>query len=373
MSYRILLVGGGTGGHVYPLVAVAEQARQVAQQKNITLELEFMGDGDVLRTSATELSLPCVAILSPKWRRYFSVLNFTDLFKFPIGLVQSLYSMWRFMPDCVFAKGGYSSFLPLLAAKLYNIPIYLHDSDAIPGKTVVMLSKLARKIFLASPAAQQYFPPAKTEVVGNPLRSGLLQSGFDRADALKSFQLDPSLPSILITGGSQGAQTINNVLLLALAQIVEKYQIIHQCGTANYKDISQKVKKLTAEGSDGYGSLIEQRYRAYPAFNTTQMAQAYQAADLVISRAGSQIYELAALGKPTIVIPLANAASNHQLANAQELARYGGVIIEESNLTPHILLFEIDRTYADRVQIAEKIKGFTNVDAATRIAGQLFS
>jgi len=373
-SYRILLVGGGTGGHITPLVAVAEQLKILPAPSDSTLEIEMLGDTSLLKESARSLGVRSHSILAPKVRSYASILNILDFFKFPIGFFQSLFHVWRFMPDVVFAKGGYASLLPVLIAKLFLIPVLLHDSDAIPGKTNIFLGKFADTVFLASPAAISYFYSQKIQVVGNPIRSEIVQSStIPPAQARQSFQLDHTLPTLLITGASQGAQPINDIILLALPQLVAKYQIIHQCGPNNLTGLQKSIDDIVKEEANEHGEQIKARYRLFGTLDTHQMANAYAASDVVISRAGSTIYECAILGKPTILIPLPHAASDHQMANAKELEKFGGVIIEQSNLTPHILLNEIDQCMMRKEEITQKIKQFSQSDAAEKIAQTLMS
>ncbi len=372
MAYKILLVGGGTGGHVYPLVAVAEEIQKKAAQSGLEAELLFMGDGDLLKDVAQQIGVKFKSILSSKWRRYFSFQNFIDIFKFPLGFFQSLFNVWLFMPDVIFAKGGYASFLPTLAGKLMMIPIVIHESDSIPGKTNIFLGKLSKKVFLAFASAIKYFDAQKSEVVGNPIRSNLLV-GADKAAALSAFALDPVKPTILITGASQGAKPINDVLLLSIVELAKKFQIIHQSGSPNYDDVSKQVLTIIKEGEALYGKDIQNNYRLYPVFDLAQMVLAYAAADVIISRAGSQIFEIAAIGKPSIVVPLKGSASNHQVENAREFSKFGATIIEEDNLTPHIFINEIEKAYEKRAELSEKIKKFAKPDAAMTIAEYLLN
>lgn len=373
-----MLAGGGTGGHIYPLVAVADEIRRQPRQnlEGAEVEIQFIGDsakskeGDIFNDEAKRLGIKFRRIMSPKWRRYFSFENLLDIFKFPIGLAQSLFYVWLFMPDVMFAKGGYASFLPALAARIFMIPLAIHESDAVPGKTTLFLSRLSQKVFLSLEAAKKYFKPNITEVVGNPIRS-LVLNQLNQAESRKAFSLDPTKPTLLIIGASQGSKIINNTIILGVVELVKKFQVIHQTGPNNFKEISQQLEKVILEGKDNYGQELQKNYRIFPILNANQMSLAYSAADVVVSRAGSSIFEIAAAGKPAILIPLKISASNHQLANARELAKFGAEVIEEDNLTPHILLNEIEKTYEKRAELSEKIKGFSHPDAAEIIAKYL--
>ena len=372
MAYRILLVGGGTGGHVYPLVAVAEELKNLSAQRGDKIELRFMGEGRFLKEEAERLGLKCNVIFSPKWRRYFSFQNFLDIFKFPLGLFQTIFHVWLFMPDIIFAKGGYASFLPVLVGKIFMVPIVIHESDSIPGKTNTILGKLARRIFLSFEKSKSYFNGDKCEVVGNPIRQGLLTT-VDETAALSAFNLNPTKPTVLVTGASQGAQKINESIVVALVELIKKFQVIHQCGQKNYDEMNKQITSIIKEGEHSYGSQIQENYRLYPFLNLEQLTLAYAAADVVVCRASSQVFEVAAVGKPVIVIPLENAANNHQLSNALEFAKFGATVIEEVNLTPHILINEIDRAFENRTELSKKIKQLSRPDAASKIAQYLLN
>jgi UDP-N-acetylglucosamine--N-acetylmuramyl-(pentapeptide) pyrophosphoryl-undecaprenol N-acetylglucosamine transferase len=370
MATRIMLAAGGTGGHIYPLLAVAEEISKIAGQEGISVELEFIGTGDILNDEAGKLGVKFKNVISPKWRRYFSLMNFVDILKFPLGFFQSLFFVWQFMPDIIFAKGGYASFLPSITAKLMMIPLVIHESDAIPGSTNVFLSKLAKKTYIAIESSSKYFSSKNIEVVGNPIRSALLNGG-DKGSALSIFGLDPAKPTILVTGASQGAKKINDLLLLSIAELTKSFQIIHQTGSKNYEEIKKQVEQIIKDGKDSYGAQISSNYRAYPVFDLGQMAAAYAACDVIVSRSGSQIFETAAVGKPAVLIPLKNSGNNHQLANAREIAKYGAIVIEEDNLSPHLFINEIMSAYNNRAELSEKIRGFAKIDAASKIATQI--
>jgi UDP-N-acetylglucosamine--N-acetylmuramyl-(pentapeptide) pyrophosphoryl-undecaprenol N-acetylglucosamine transferase len=367
---RILLVGGGTGGHIYPLVAVAEELKNLSVQSGDELELRFAGAGGLLKEEAEKLGVKCALILSPKWRRYFSFQNFVDVLKFPVGFLQAVFNVWLFMPDVIFAKGGYGSLLPSLAGRIFAIPLIIHESDSVPGKTNRFLGKRARKIFLSFESSKKYFNESKCEVVGNPFRRGLL-AGADKAAALGAFALNPDKPTVFITGASQGARKINEVLVLALVGLTGKFQVIHQCGEGNYEETNKQIVSIIKEGERIYGSQIQNNYRLYSRLDSSQLALAYSACDVVVSRASSQIFEVAAAGKPAVVIPLEGAANSHQLANAREFAKFGATVIEEANLTPHILINEIEKAFDNRAELSQRVRQFARPEAAAKIAAEL--
>ncbi|OGN27658.1 MAG: undecaprenyldiphospho-muramoylpentapeptide beta-N-acetylglucosaminyltransferase [Candidatus Yanofskybacteria bacterium RIFCSPLOWO2_01_FULL_49_17] len=368
---RILLVGGGTGGHVFPLVAVAEALKQL----DPSVDLVALGEGPFMGQAIAGAGIPYHSILAGKMRRYFSFWNILDPFKTLIGFVQSLWWLWFYMPDMVFCKGGYVSFPPALAAKLYFIPIYTHESDSTPGAANSIIGKLAKMVFISFESTAKFFKEGKTKLVGNPVRPALLNGNHDAA--LQSFNLRADKKTIFVAGGSLGSKHINEAILESLVQLVQQFQVIHQCGQSQLADVQSVVEKTEKEGEASYGAVIKDNYRLYPFLTAEQMAMAYAAADVVISRGGSSaIFELAALGTPAIIIPLSTQASRgDQVYNAAEFQKFGAVMIEESNLTSHILINQIEELLqpAKYQQVSQSIKQFAKPEAANIIANTLLS
>ncbi|OGN31607.1 MAG: hypothetical protein A3J01_01050 [Candidatus Yanofskybacteria bacterium RIFCSPLOWO2_02_FULL_45_18] len=368
---RILLVGGGSGGHVYPLVAVANALQKKAQQAGVSIELMALGEGKFLKRAATEAGLKFKLVVSGKMRRYASAFNLLDIFKLPVSFVQSLWHLYWFMPDAVFAKGGHASLMPAVAAKIFAIPLYIHETDSIPGQVNKFLGGLADKIFVSFPSSAKYFNAVKTVVTGNPVRSEIASG--NRNAALEFFKLDSSKKTIFVFGGSQGAKVLNGLIMSSLLALTADYQIIHQCGEGNYSDMDVEIKRLTEEKANTLGEAIRKNYRLFAFLNANEMAFAYAAADIIISRAGGSIFEMAMTGKPSIITPLEDSASDHQRQNAVEFSNYGAVIIEEQNLTTHILLNELQNILKpdNYAALSQKIKQFAVPDAADRIAIEL--
>lgn len=365
---RILLVGGGSGGHVYPLIAVADALREKSQQGGVDLELKLWGHGDFMINAAVEANLTATNIITGKIRRYFSFLNVLDFFKMMLGFVQSIFLMYWYMPDIVFAKGGSDSVMPAIAAKFYFIPLIIHESDSVPGLANRITSKIANKILVSFESSLKYFNPQKTTLVGNPVRRELAMG--DKTSAANFFKLDPNKQTLLIMGGSQGAQRINQLVLDSIVQLIQPYQVIHQCGESQYAKIKQEIEKYEKEGKTSYGSLLLNNYKLFPFLNFEELKSAYALADIIVSRGGGQIFEIAMLGKPVIIIPLSASAGNHQLGNALEFSHYGASILEEENLTSHIFINQIQSLLkSENYQaISERIKKFAKPEAAATIA-----
>lgn len=374
MKKRILLVGGGSGGHVFPLVAVADALKNKSLELGASLEIMVLGEGQFLKRAADENHLKSKSIMAGKFRRYFSFKNLLDLFKFPVGFIQSLWHIFWFMPDAVFAKGGYSSVSPGIAAKIYFIPLFIHESDSIPGMANKFLGKISKKVFLAFNDGSRFFNSKKVLLVGNPVRKGVLSGG--KGEGINFFNFSSGKKIILTMGGSQGARVINNIIIESLAILARDYQIIHQCGASQLKITKDEVDRLIKEGGESYGRNIENNYRLYPFLNFNELKQAYAASDIIISRAGANnLFEIAELGKPAIIIPIKNSSADHQSLNAQEIGKFGAEIIEEQNLTSHILL-NIIESFNDNDKYQEasrKIKEFATPDAADKIAEELLN
>ncbi len=367
---RILLIGGATGGHAYPLIAVAQALRERAQQQGIDLKLLIIASGDLIEKAAAEQSIPFKRITAGKLRRYFSFLTVLDVFKVPISFIQSLWHVFWFMPNAVFSKGGYDSVAPGLVAWLFFIPLYIHDSDAVPGLANRFMARFAKAIFISFASSAAYFKGAAV-LVGNPVRKELFSG--TRSLALEFFRFSADKKTLLILGGSQGAQEINNVILASLVDLTKEYQVIHQCGPGQYDAFGKEVERLTTEGEGSYAGAIRANYRLTPFLDAKELALAYAACDLIVARAGSSVFEFAMAGKPVIVIPLANSGSGHQLANAMEFSKYGAVIVEGANMTPHILLNQIQLLLEPErfAQVSQQIRSFAAPDAADKIASAI--
>lgn len=367
---RILFTGGGTGGHVYPIIALIREVKERAEKERITdIELLYMGPrGDGVGAELfREEQVIHIQVFGGKIRRYASFQNIFDGIKLAIGVLQAFWNFFLLVPDVVFSKGGYGAFPACLAAVFFRIPLVIHESDAVPGRVNRLFAPFARRIGIAFAGAAPYFPKEKTADVGVPIRKRIL--GGKKDNALSHLDIFTKHPVIGFMGASQGAQKINNAVLDILKELTEEYEIIHQTGAKNYAGVRGEAGVMLEFGH-------KERYHASAFFNEANAQDFYAACDLIVSRAGaSSIYEIAAYGKPSILIPLAHAAQDHQRMNAYEYAGTGAAqVIEETNLTPHILLSEIKKLFADPEQIKkmrEAAQRFSRVDAAEIIAKEI--
>ncbi|HRZ95227.1 MAG TPA: undecaprenyldiphospho-muramoylpentapeptide beta-N-acetylglucosaminyltransferase [Candidatus Moranbacteria bacterium] len=357
---RIVLTGGGTGGHLIPLVTVAKKIKEKVPE----CEFIFMGPGGKMEKDVMEKSgIPAKKIASGKIRRYFSLLNFIDFFKIPVGILQALWYLLVYMPDAIFGKGGYASLPVVLAGWIYRIPVLIHESDANPGLANSVLAKFSKRVAVSYPEAEKYFPADQVVLTGNPVREEIKNG--DKSRAKETFKFDDSKKVIFVAGGSQGSRNINNKILNILPELLHKYQIIHQTGESDFEEVKHVAGELGIKvGHGGY----------YPvAFYGDEIGDILALSDLAISRAGaSNISELAAAGKPSIIIPLSGSANDHQRMNAYSIAKTGGcVVLEENNLGEHMLLSKINEIMENeelRNKLSSNIRAFYHPDAAQRIA-----
>ncbi len=289
--------------------------------------------------------------------------NARDSLKTVQGVAQALSILRKFKPDVVFLKGGFVCLPVGIAARLLGIPFVIHESDVAPGLTNKVLSRWAAKIAVGFPVKSYHqFAHEKLVYVGNPVRPDILKA--HRLEGLALFGLDASLPVILITGGSQGARQINEIVLGALESLLSRYQIIHQTGEENLAHVQFELGRM---GKIAY----KERYHAV-GFLTSDMGPALAAADLVVGRAGvNTINDSAVLGKPTILIPNYEMAG-HQVANAKVLSRQGAVrVLDGSKLTPEGFVREVDRVLGDPAEqerLSKAIVAFGRPGAAVELA-----
>ncbi len=361
---------------MYPLIAVARELQAGAAAHGTELKLHFMGPGDKWSESLIAEGVEPHWILAGKLRRYASGMgaNLLDIPKLIVGMVQAWFKMFWLMPDAVFSKGGPGAFPVVLAAWFFRVPVLAHDSDAKPGVTTLLSARFARKIAVSFPETEKFFPPEKTILTGNPVRKELSTSRKSPEEAKKDLGFAENAPLLLVLGGSQGSTRINEFILLNLKEILGSAQVLHQAGTENLIE-AQKLARAALSGLN-LTEELQSRYRPVP-FLAQDYASALRGADVVLARAGSStIFELAALGKPAILVPLPESANDHQRANAYAFQEAGaGVVIEESNLLPAIFLRELKRILENtevRAKMESSARAFAKPDAAQKLAGTLW-
>jgi UDP-N-acetylglucosamine--N-acetylmuramyl-(pentapeptide) pyrophosphoryl-undecaprenol N-acetylglucosamine transferase len=362
---KILLTGGGTGGHFLPLIAIAEKISELADKsKIIDLKLYYMSDRPYDKHMLFENNITFIKISTGKMRTYFSLKNFFDIFKTAKGLLFGLISMFFIYPDVVISKGGYAALPAVFAARLLKIPIIIHESDSYPGRLNLWASKFAWRIAISWAEAAEYLQKDKTVLPGQPIRKEILEA--DSRGAYETFKLDPQLPVILVLGGSQGAEILNNIILDTAGDLITRYQIIHQTGKNNLNDVLSRSKLLLDKNPNAG------RYIAVPYLNNLNLKMAAGCANLVISRAGSAIFEIASWGIPSIIIPITNSNGDHQRKNAYNYERVGAcLVIEEANLSSHVFMADVDKLLSSPAKLQEmkeKALSFASGMAAEKIA-----
>lgn len=365
---RILFTGGGSGGHFYPIVSIAEELNKLAKEKRLLgLELFYVSPTPYNPGVLFENGIIYKKNSAGKLRYYFSILNFFDLFKTGWGILTSFSLVYRLYPDVIFGKGGYASFPALVAARLLRIPVVIHESDTIPGRVNLWAGKFAKIVAVSYREAAKYFPSGTVAYTGQPVRADValpITSG-----AREFLKIEENVPVILVLGGSQGAQKINDTVLESLKNLVERYAIIHQTGKNNIREVQATSEAVL------FDSLHKDRYKAFDYLNVLALRMAAGVASVVISRAGSTIFEIAAWGLPSIIIPINEKISRDQHSNAFAYARAGGgVVIEENNLTANILASEIERlvtNQSERGKMKMAAQEFYKPNAARLVAEEI--
>jgi len=295
------------------------------------------------------------------------ILNFFDLFKTLSGVITALWRVFIIYPDVIFGKGGYASFPGLLAAKLLRIPVVLHESDSVPGKVNIWAGKFAKRIAISYPEAAKYFPKDKTAYTGNPVRKEVQEPLT--LDSHKFFNFDKNVQTILILGGSQGSKFINEVIIDTLPELVLKYQVIHQTGKNNIK-VMEETRDVVL-----LGNPHKDRYKSFAYIDLLNLRRAAGVSDVVISRAGSTIFEIALWGKPSIIVPIPEPTAHDQRTNAYSYARSGAAeVVEEKNLTSGVLLSEIQRILEnpeEKEKMGKSALAFARKDSAQLIAKEI--
>lgn len=348
--------GGGTGGHIFPAVAIAN-----ALKRRCNAEILFVGaDNRMEMEKVPAAGYQIKGLPVAGFDRRHLLRNFGVLLKLRRSLAMAKKIVRDFKPDIAIGVGGYASGPTLKAAQRAGIPTLLQEQNSYAGVTNKLLAKKADRICTAYDGMERFFPADRIIKTGNPVRSALLEKR-SREDARRSFGLDPAKPTVLVVGGSLGARTLNESVEAGLDSIARAgVQLIWQTGKA-YGDRALKA----AEGREGVA--------ATPFIS--DMASAYAAADLVVSRAGAgSISELELLGKPCILVPSPNVAEDHQTKNARALADVGAALFVADAEAREKLVPEMLRTVADRPALeamSEKISRLALPEADERIADEV--
>ncbi len=371
---RILYTGGGTGGHIYPILAVNEKVGEIGLRNRIKIETFYLGAPGMFTPILESAGIKTQKIIASKLRRYFDPMNFVDAPKFAFSFFQALWKIFWIMPDVLFSKGGPGALAVVLAANFFRIPIIIHESDTVPGLTNQFSSKYAKRIGISFASAAEYFSNKNNiALIGNPVRNDLLKDVLDPNSAKKVFGFEENKPLILVIGGSQGSERINDAVIDLLPELIKEYGIIHVAGIANLDKAKKEAEFILKES--GATENDKSKYKVLP-YLEKNYKDAMSAADLIISRAGSgSIFEIAAFGKPSILIPLPESAGDHQTRNAYDYGKTGAAsVIEEANVTPNIFLTQIKKILSDenvKQSMSSAAKSFAKPQAAETIAEKI--
>lgn len=354
---RILISGGGTGGHIYPAIAIANELKSRFPQ----CEILFVGASDKMEMQKVpQAGYKIEGLWISGIQRSLSLENLKFPFKLISSLIKSRKIVKKFKPDVAIGTGGFASGAVVKVAAQMGIPTVIQEQNSYPGITNKLLSKNAKAICVAYDGLEKFFPKEKIVLTGNPVRQDLLSVADNRQDAVKHFNLDPNKKTLLVLGGSLGARRINQLIEKEMDFITsQNVQIIWQCGKFYFEEYKKYNKK---EGVQVL-SFID------------RMDLVYAAADMIISRAGaSSVSELAIVGKPTIFIPSPNVAEDHQTKNAKAIAdKNGAILIKESELNIRFkdVFSEIVQNEELQNELSQNIKALAKPNATKDIVDEI--
>lgn len=336
---KIVLTGGGTAGHVTPNIALLP----ALQREGFTVS--YIGSKGIEQSLISEKKVPFYCISTGKLRRYFDLKNLTDLFRIAAGFFQSLFILIQIRPSVVFSKGGFVSVPVVWASAVLRIPVIIHESDITPGLANRLSIPFAKKICYSFEETANYLPQNKRINTGLPIRQELLDGSKDKGLALCRFT--GNKPVLLIIGGSQGSVTINTVIRESLPRLLRSYNICHLCGKGNL------------------GNVVE-NYVQFE-YVKDELAHLLGAADLVISRSGATtLFELLALQKPSLLIPLGAGSRGDQVLNARSFEKMGfSHVLLQDELTETTLIESADKTFAQRDTLIQNMKKFNVLQSGT--------
>ncbi|MGY1984344.1 UDP-N-acetylglucosamine--N-acetylmuramyl-(pentapeptide) pyrophosphoryl-undecaprenol N-acetylglucosamine transferase [Nocardia gipuzkoensis] len=376
---RLIVAAGGTGGHIYPAVTTVRALREELADSGRRLEVLWVGQAGGLESRvAVGESIRFTAVATGKIRRAANPLkmvtraNAADMLRVPLGIAQAWRTVGRFRPDVVLSTGGYVTVPVGLAAWLRRRPVVVHEQTVRLGLANRVLARLASRVALSSESSVALLPrraAAKSVVTGNPVRPELFDGDADKAvAALGADGFDRSLPTIYVTGGAQGAVQINRVVRELLPWLLQRANVIHQCGKSSLTELREHATTLDA--------VLGARY-VVTDFIGPELADVFALADVIISRSGAgTIAELTALGKASVLIPLASSAGNEQTHNATTLAEHTAAVALLGDVSAQTLRDAIEPLLGDpgrRAAIAEHAREHGRPDAARALTDLLLS
>jgi UDP-N-acetylglucosamine--N-acetylmuramyl-(pentapeptide) pyrophosphoryl-undecaprenol N-acetylglucosamine transferase len=358
MSKKVIIAGGGTGGHIFPAIAIANALKKLQP----SIELLFVGaKGKMEMEKVPQAGYTIKGIDIAGFNRSSLIKNIGLPFKLIKSYFQVRTIMADFMPDAVIGVGGYSSFPVLRYAQSKGIPTFIHESNSFAGKSNMMLGKKATKIFTASDGMEKFFPAEKILITGNPVRNNIVNSTVSKSAGVRFFELNESKKTVFVTGGSLGAKGINEAIAAQLDALGKNdIQLIWQTG----KPFAALAKQLAENNKLTWTNDF-----------ITQMEYAFAAADVIVSRSGAMsIAELCVAKKAVVFVPFPFAAEDHQTVNAQHLVdKKAGIMIKDSEAKEKLVPTVIELLKNDQLQneLKENIGKLAITDADVHVAGEV--
>lgn len=360
MLKRVIISGGGTGGHIYPAIAIANQLRAV----NPTIEILFVGaEGKMEMEKVPKAGYTIVGLPIAGMQRSLSLANLSLPFKLLKSLFKAHQILKEFKPDVAVGVGGFASGPLLWIASWLGIPTLIQEQNSHAGITNKLVAKRAGRICVAYPNMETFFPKEKIRLLGNPVRKDILDTASKREEALAHFGFSPDRKTLFIMGGSLGAKSINESIAGGLEQFIAAgVQVLWQTGKPFYQTAQERIRALNATGVRAFDFIYE-------------MDLAYAVADVVVSRAGAlSVSELCLAGKPSILVPYPHAAEDHQTQNALSLVeRQAALLVKDADAATELVnkALALLHDQAQQAQLIQQIKPFARPNAAEDIVAEI--
>ena len=370
-AIRVLMSGGGTGGHIFPAIAIADEI----QKRFPDAEFLFIGaNGKMEMEKVPQAGYKIVGLNIAGFDRGNLLKNINLPFKVISSLMKARKTIKEFNPDFAIGTGGFASGPALYTASRLGVPIFVQEQNSLPGKTNIFLSKKAKAVFTAYPNMEQFFHGTKTFFLGNPIRKNIITDLIETKSAKEKLGLNPEKLTILSVGGSLGSRTINNGWKENFNQIIEKeYQLIWQTGKTDYAEIVDSCR-LSVDGKSNNQKPTTNNQILVREF-ISDMALAYSAADVIVSRAGAiAISELAVAKKPVLLVPFPFAAEDHQTKNAMTLVEKDAAkMVKDTEMKDRFLstLLEICENENERKEMSANLEFFAKPKATNEIVSKI--
>ncbi len=359
---RVIISGGGTGGHIFPALAIANAIRKL----NPETEFLFVGaQGKMEMEKVPAAGYKIEGLWISGIKRELTIDNLSFPFKVLSSVSKALRIIREFKPDVAVGVGGYASGPLLYAASLKNIPCLIQEQNSYPGITNKILAKRVQKICVAYDGMEKYFPKEKILLTGNPVRENVLKIEGKRQEAFSFFRLNPEKKTILVVGGSQGARSINRSILAGLNEIRQAdVQVVWQTGKLFYDEAQNAVSSAGMENVRVFDFIY-------------QMDFAYAAADLIVSRAGaSTVSEILLVGKPSVMVPLPTAAEDHQTKNIEAMVRKNAALmVRDADASAQLVATALDTLRDEQLlkSLASNAAAQALPNSAEKIAGEVIA